>query len=98
MDLTAVAEKEGALQEVKDAVSCLTDHADDVLEGYNNNPCEQFNSVINKFVGGKRVFHGQRYGYSMRIKMAAISWNSGEYIRVIHKACGDGTSPGMTGP
>ena len=94
IDYTTEAHECGLLGEVRDAVECLSVHADSLLEGFKNNLCKQFNSIVSKFISGKRVFHGRRDGYITRVEAAVLSWNSGEYVRVIHKACGDNVSPG----
>lgn len=50
-----------------------------------NNACEQFNSVINKFLGGKRINFTQKNSYSTRVQAAVVSFNSGEYLRTVKK-------------
>ncbi|CAI6377633.1 unnamed protein product [Macrosiphum euphorbiae] len=63
-----------------------------------NNICEQFNSVINKFLGGKRINYNQRSSYNtriLRILAAVVSFNSSEYLRAVKKHITQ-TSPGKT--
>jgi len=59
-----------------------------------NNACEQFNSVINKFLGGKRINFTQKNSYSTRVQAAVESYNSGQYLRSIKKYVTH-KSPGM---
>lgn len=60
-----------------------------------NNICEQFNSIINKHLSGKRINFSQRHNYSVRVEAALLSHNtSGKYIRTIHKALVQDKSPG----
>jgi len=58
-----------------------------------NNICEQFNSFINKFLGGKRINYTQRHSYNTRILAAVVGFNSQEYIRAVKKHVTN-TSPG----
>jgi len=46
---------------------------------------EQRNSVINKFLGGKRINFTQKNSYSTRVQAAVVSYNSGEYLRFLNK-------------
>lgn len=50
-----------------------------------NNICEQFNSVINKFLGGKRIYFTQKSSYSTRVYAAVVSFNSSQYLRTVKK-------------
>lgn len=52
-----------------------------------NNAAEHYNSVLCKFVGGKRISFSLRNGYQARCEAAALFFNSGsEYYRIIHTA------------
>jgi hypothetical protein len=60
-----------------------------------NNICEQFNSIINKHLSGKRINFSQRHNYNVRVEAALLSHNtSGKYIRSIHKTLVQDISPG----
>jgi len=60
-----------------------------------DNICEQFNSIINKHLSGKRINFSQRHNYNVRVEAALLSHNtSGKYIRTIHKALVQDKSPG----
>jgi hypothetical protein len=59
-----------------------------------NNVCEQFNSVINKYLAGKRINYFQRHSYNARVEAAVISCNSGgKFLRLMHKNMVDEISP-----
>lgn len=62
-------------------------------EDVDKNVCEQFNSLINKFISGKRINFTQRNTYTTRIEAAIVSFNFKEYLRRIHKKM-DFKSPG----
>ncbi|CAK1587635.1 unnamed protein product [Parnassius mnemosyne] len=50
-----------------------------------SNPAETFNSVIAKYVGGKRINYTQRNSYQERCVAAAISFNTKRPIYTIYK-------------
>lgn len=67
--------------------SCATFYASSLILDVDNNPSEQFNSVVNVFVGGKRRNLALRGSYKTRCEAAAVSFNTpGEYLRLVHKA------------
>jgi len=81
-----VAIKCGLMAELKSIAQRLIDNATSLLEDVTNNICEQFNSVINKFIAGKRINFSQRNSYNTCVKSAIISFNSGgNFLRHIHK-------------
>jgi len=64
----------------------IIDNATSLLHDVTNNICEQFNSVINKFIAGKRINFSQRNSYNTRVKTAIVSFNSGGmFLRHMHK-------------
>lgn len=73
----------------------VSQHASSLIHEKTNNPAEQFNAMVNKFVGGKRVNFALRDQYQVRCNAAAVAYNNvGEYLRMVHKAMMDGNSPG----
>lgn len=79
------AEKSGLMDEIKNIVLRLTNNADSLIENVDNNPCEQFNSLINKHIGGKRINFTQSHNYQTRIEAAVVAFNSKNYVRTINK-------------
>lgn len=75
-------------------MSRLSNNANSLILDVDNNACEQFNSVINKFLGGKRINFSQKSSYSTRVQAAVVSYNSEEYLRAVKKHVTH-TSPGM---
>lgn len=74
------------MTELRNIARRLIDNATSLLLDVTNNICEQFNSVINKFISGKRINFSQKNGYNTRIKAAIISFNpGGNFLRQIHK-------------
>jgi len=80
-------------REIDIIVSRLSKNADSLIIDVDNNICEQFNSTINKFLGGKRINFTQKSSYTTRVNAAVISFNSKEYLRAIKKHVTN-TSPG----
>ncbi|XP_029342286.1 uncharacterized protein LOC103310448 [Acyrthosiphon pisum] len=76
----------GLMKDIYTALRRVADNAKSLLLDVDNNICEQFNSVINKHIGGKRINFSQKQSYSTRIYTAVVSFNTnGNYIREIHK-------------
>lgn len=76
----------GLMSEFKLVAQRLIDNATSLLHDVTNNICEQFNSVVNKFIAGKRINFSQRNSYNTRVKAAIVSFNSGGMLlRHMHK-------------
>jgi len=80
-------------REINIIISRLSKNADSLILDVDNNICEQLNSTINKFLGGKRINFTQKSSYTTRVNAAVISFNSKEYLRAIKKHVTN-TSPG----
>lgn len=80
-------------QDIDTIVSRLTNNTNSLIMDVDNNACEQLNSVINKFLGGKRINFTQKSSYSTRVHAAVVSYNSEEYLRAVKKHIAH-TSPG----
>jgi len=76
----------GLMKEISTALRRFADNAKSLLLDVDNNIYEQFNSVINKHIDGKRIIFSQKQSYSTRIYTAVVSFNTdGNYIREFHK-------------
>ncbi|KAK5645076.1 hypothetical protein RI129_006376 [Pyrocoelia pectoralis] len=65
----------------------LINNITSLMYDVDTNSAETFNSVVAKFVGGKRVNFSLKNSYETRCKAAAISYNSkGEFLIRIHQA------------
>lgn len=73
------------MKEIKNIFFRLANNAYSLIQDVDNNICEQFNSLINKYLGGKRINFTQRNTYTTRVEAAIVSFNSKEYLRRIHK-------------
>lgn len=86
INLVPEAEKCGLLREINQIYSRIIDNAPSLLLDVDNNICEQFNSLINKHLAGKRINFSQTNSYNNRVEAAVISFNtSGKYISHVHK-------------
>lgn len=72
-------------QEIDTIISRLSNNSKSLLLDVDNNICEQFNSVLNKFLGGKKINFTQKSSYSTRVYAAVVSFNSSQYLRVVKK-------------
>ncbi|XP_060859260.1 uncharacterized protein LOC132936537 [Metopolophium dirhodum] len=84
------------MREIVNIASRLVTNAESLLENKTSNICEQFNSVINKHVAGKRLNFSSRGNYNTRVEAAIVSFNSKQYLRQIHKTFTK-CSPGIFG-
>lgn len=73
------------MAEIKNIVLRLTNNAESLIENVDNNPCEQFNSLINKHIGGKKINFTQSHNYQTRIEAAVIAFNTKNYLHTIKK-------------
>lgn len=83
------------MNDITSAIRRVIENAKSLLFDVDNNYCEQFNSIINKHIGGKRLNFSQRQSYNIRIQAAVVSFNSdGNFIRMMHKKITN-RSPGL---
>lgn len=68
------------LAEIQQHLKRLIYNADSLIEDVDSNIVEQFNSVIAKYVGGKRINYSNGQNYSDRCYLAAIQFNTGNYL------------------
>jgi len=85
INLVPQAEECGLLREINQILFRLTSNAFSLLSDVDNNACEIFNSVINKYITVKRINFLQKNSYSTRVEAAVIAFNSKQYLRQIHK-------------
>lgn len=71
--------------DIKRKKSRLVNNSSSLIEDVDNNICEQFNPIINKYIGGKRINFSQRNNYFTRVKAAIKAFNSKKYLSTIHK-------------
>lgn len=79
------AEISGMMIEINNIVNRLVINSGSLIVDVDNNICEQFNSLINKYIGGKRINLSQRNTYNTRIEAAVVAFNSKQYLRAINK-------------
>ncbi|XP_050512375.1 uncharacterized protein LOC126888289 [Diabrotica virgifera virgifera] len=76
----------GIYEDVMSALQRVIDNASSLIMNMDNNLAEHYNSVVCKFIGGKRINFSLRGSYQTRCEAAALSFNSGgEYHRMINK-------------
>lgn len=78
------AETSGMMIEMNNIVNRLVINSSRLIVDVDNNICEQFNSLINKYIGGKRINLSQRNAYNTRIEAAVVAFNSKQYLRAIN--------------
>ncbi|KAK5648395.1 hypothetical protein RI129_003287 [Pyrocoelia pectoralis] len=99
--------KEGEVNIVPDMIECglfddiessgkrLLQNVHSLILNMKNNAAETYNSIVCKFVGGKRINFSVKNSYEVRCKAAAICYNKKEeYLALLHKNL-TGRSPGQ---
>lgn len=74
----------GMMIEMNNIVNRLVINSSSLIVDIDNNICEQFNSLVNKYIGGKRINLSQRNTYNTRIEAAVVAFNSKQYLRAIN--------------
>ncbi|CAI6367305.1 unnamed protein product [Macrosiphum euphorbiae] len=75
--------------------SALTYHTESLMFNLNNNAAENYNSILAKFVGGKRVNLYLRGSYELRCNAAVTAYNVGaNRLSLFHKQVAQ-KSPGL---
>ncbi|XP_071055949.1 uncharacterized protein [Onthophagus taurus] len=83
----------GVFQDLKTCLYRLEYFAYSLILNMTNNSAESYNSVVCKFIGGKRINFGLRNSYEMRCEAAGISYSStGNYYELLHNAFNKTTS------
>lgn len=86
INLVPVLKLLGVWDEIVAAKSLVLFHAESLLYKLNNNAAESYNSILAKFVGGKRVNFSMRGSYSLRCNAAVSSYNAGpKSLYLLHK-------------
>lgn len=76
-------------------VSQLAHHSRSLLYNYTTNRAEQFNSIVAKTVGGKRINFSLKDSYSVRCYAAVVSFNTGKPQTTLYKSAYQ-KSPGQS--
>lgn len=85
LDMVPEAERCGILQEINKIMFHLVNTSSSLIVYVDNNVCEQFNSIINKYIDGKIINFSQSNNYFTRVRASIIEFNSKKYLRTIHK-------------
>lgn len=84
----------GIWTDIQQHLSYLANNSESLILNLNNNYAEQFNSIIAKFVGGKRVNFTSRGSYQARCFGAVISFNTDAGTHQLLQKKITGCSPG----
>lgn len=79
-------EKSGLWNDILAARNLLAHHSSSLIHNVNNNCVENYNSVVAKYVGGKRINFSLKGSYQTRCHIALTSLNTGpSHISILHK-------------
>ncbi|XP_060846320.1 uncharacterized protein LOC132925982 [Rhopalosiphum padi] len=77
------------------ARNLLTYHTESLMYNFNNNAAELYNSILAKFIGGKRINFSHKGSYELRCNAAVTAYNEGaNRLSSFNKQITD-KSPGM---
>ncbi|KAL4132476.1 hypothetical protein QTP88_009617 [Uroleucon formosanum] len=86
INLVPELQKYGVWNDLIAAVNLLAYHSNSLIYHVNNNSVETYNSVVAKYVGGKRVNFSLRGSYNARCNIAVSAYNYGQnYLRQFYK-------------
>jgi Mg2+ and Co2+ transporter CorA len=74
-NLIPLMEKCGLYNDVIASANRLAHHSSSLIRNMTNNSAENYNSVLAKFIGGKRVDYSKKGAYGMRCNLAGLSIN-----------------------
>lgn len=74
------------MNDICSVIQRVAENSTSLILDVDNNHCEQYNSIINKHISGKRINFSQKQPYNIRVQTAVVSFNTGgNFIREIHK-------------
>lgn len=79
-------EQSGLWADILSVRNLLAHHSSSLIYSVNNNSVEGYNSVVAKYVGGKRIHFSHKGSYQARCSAAVLSYNAGpKSISILHK-------------
>jgi len=86
LNLVSEVTKCGLMSDIYSVIRRVADNSKSLVLDVDNNHCEQYNSIINKHIAGKRINFSQKQSYNTRVQTAVVSFNTGgNFIREIHE-------------
>lgn len=83
----------GLYEQIMKSVKYLAYNSRSLIHDVDSNVVEQFNSIIAKLVGGKRINYALKRSYQARCCAAVVSHNSKKPHYILHKTLCEGFSP-----
>lgn len=91
-DVTLILKTCAIWHRIKFIVNTVAAKTRSLMHNCDSNKVESFNSIIAKFVGGKRINFSMRQGYQSRCNAAVVSFNTKHPLSTLHRAV-SGRSP-----
>lgn len=76
-------------------VKYLATHSKSLLYNVDTNTVEQFNSIICKHIGGKRINYCSRRSFQARCEASAVEWNTKHFVSILSQSL-TGRMPALT--
>ncbi|GBM20882.1 hypothetical protein AVEN_224125-1 [Araneus ventricosus] len=81
-----VLKTSGLLCRLLDVLNSLSDHARSLIKDVSSNKVEEFNSIVSKFIGGKRINYCLKRSYQARCCAAVVAHNSKTPVYKLHRS------------
>lgn len=88
--------KSGTYEKLSSPIRKLMYCAKDLLLGENNNIAEHYNSIVAKFVGGKRVNYALSNSFKYKANAAAVQFNSKRAVTALYQTAFNRNPPALT--
>ncbi|KAH9637625.1 hypothetical protein HF086_007339 [Spodoptera exigua] len=85
-DLTLTLKTCAIWHRIKFIVNTVASKARSLMHNSDSNKVESFNSIIAKFVGGKRINFSLRRGYESRCDAAVVAFNTKRPLSTLHRS------------
>lgn len=90
------AMKTGTYEKLSQPTRRLMFYASDLLRGHTNNPAEHYNSIVAKFVGGKRINFSLSNSYRYKANAAAVQYNERFPLKALYRTKFQGKPPKLS--
>lgn len=79
VNMVPTLKKDETFEEIMKNLNRLTQNSESLIEDVDSNISEKFNSIVAKFVGGKRINYSAGPSYKDRCLLAVIQHNTGKF-------------------
>lgn len=89
-------QKSGTYEKLAQPTRRLVYCASDLLLGHTNNPAEHYNSIVAKFIGGKRVNFSLSNSYDYKCNASAVQYNEKSPLEALYRTNFNSQPPSLS--